>query len=75
LGHAHFTIAQPYAATAHGANAPFAKQLNAHVLKRLHDFGQGIHVAADEAAARFHTLNGGQGKPRTLCERGLINAE
>src|SRR5450759_5992412 len=75
LGQANLAFAQPHAATTDGADAPFTKQLDTHVLKSLHNLGQGMHVAAYEATARLHALDGGQGKARTLCECGLINAE
>jgi hypothetical protein len=75
LGHANLAIPQPHSATTDRADAPFAKQLDTHVLKGLHNLCQGIHVAAYEAAAGLHALDGGHGKTRTLRKRGLINAE
>jgi len=60
LGHANFALAQAHAATTDGAGAPFAQQLDTHVLKGLHNLGQGIHVSAYEAATPFHTLDCGQ---------------
>ena len=36
---------------------------------------QGIHVATDDALARLHALDGGQGELGGLGQRALVHAE
>jgi len=72
---AHVSITKSHPATPDGADTTFANQLDTHVLERLHNLRQRIHVAAYESVARFHALNGGQGQPCASREHRLVNAE
>jgi hypothetical protein len=55
------------AATAVGAGNARIDQFNPGVLKRGNQLHEGVDVAADDAIARFHALDGGDGK---VCELG-----
>lgn len=74
-GRAEVSLTKSHAATSDGAGAAVANQLDTHVLERLHDLGQRIHIAAYETVARFHALNGGERQPCTLCQHRLVNSE
>lgn len=58
LRRARVSITKSHAATPDAAHTTFANQLDTHVLERLHNLRQRVHVAANKAVARFHALNG-----------------
>src|SRR5215475_3356544 len=64
---------QPHAAAPSLADGSLADQLNPRRRERVDELHQGIDVAADHPFARFHALDRGQRKPRTLGEVALVN--
>jgi hypothetical protein len=75
LSGARVSITKSHATTPNGADSTFADQLDTHVLERLHNFRQRIHVAAYKSVARFHSLNSRQGQPCPSREHCLVNAK
>ena len=44
-------------------------------VERADQLGEGIDIAADDAVARLHALDGGDGEARLVGEAALVNAE
>jgi hypothetical protein len=60
------------ATLAHGA---IVDQLDAEGIQPGDQLHQGVNIAADEAVAGFHPLNGRHRKARTLRQLALVNAD
>jgi hypothetical protein len=63
------------AATAVGAGNPGIDQFDPGVFKRRNQLHQGIDIAADDTIARFHALDGGDGKVCKLGGLALIDVQ
>jgi hypothetical protein len=57
------------------AHSIVADEFNSQGIERRDELHQGIDIAADDTFARFHALNGRQGKTSRLSELALIDAE
>jgi hypothetical protein len=66
---------QPHAASAAVADRSLADQFDARRRQRFDEFHQRIHIAPDDPVARFHALDGGQRKTRTLGQLALIDLQ
>src|SRR5215470_4185094 len=66
---------QPHASPAAWAHGALADQLNAGGAKRIDELHQRIDIAADDAVARFHALDGRQRQARALGQRLLVDAQ
>src|ERR1700730_4601106 len=67
-------ILQPDTAAASVAHGTIADQLNADGVQGFHQLHQGIDIAADDALARFHALDGRYGEASQFREAPLIKA-
>ena len=66
---------QADAAPALRAGGSLADEFHARAAQRLDQFHQRIDIAANDAVARFHALNGRYRKARQFGELALIDAE
>src|SRR5262245_39060253 len=57
------------------ADSVVGDQLDAGGIERRHQLHQRVDVAANDAVARLHALDGGKRQPRPLGERSLIDPE
>jgi hypothetical protein len=57
------------------ADRSLADQLDTRSRQGFDEFHQRIHISPDDPLARFHALDGGERKTRTLGELALIDLE
>jgi len=66
---------KPHAAPAGGAGRAFGDELDAGGVERAGQLGQRIDIAADDAIARLHALDGRHRQAREIGELALVDAE
>ncbi len=65
---------EPHTASAAGGGRAFADQLDAIGRKRIDQLHQRVDIAAHDAVARFHALNGWQRQAGNLRQLALVEA-
>src|SRR6476646_5412150 len=75
LSGARAGLSQPDTAPTARACSAFCDQLDAALVERSDQFHQGVDIAADDAAARFHPLDRWYRKLREFCEFALVDTE